>query len=260
MKLKIGIIGFGNMGKAFALALKKEQKSHIFVYDKDRRKYQGIQGFKFSGNIKELAQKVDIVILAVKPQDLAQFLKQFGECLKTKLLISIAAGITFNFFQKYIKKPRLIRAMPNLAAKIKSSVSFICKGEFAAEKDLTIAKKIFLSIGEVIVTKENRLNEVTALSGSGPGYVFYFMDSIYKAALKLGFNKKDARKTITQVFLGASKLAKESKEDFQTLVKGVASKHGTTEAALKVFEQNKIKKTIENALDAACKRASEMAK
>jgi len=260
MKTRVGIIGFGNMGRAFALCLYKSQKS-VLVYDKDPKKYLGVKNISFSKDIKALLESCDVVIFAVKPKDFQGLLARFGEYLSARhLLISIAAGIPADFFNKFINKPRVIRAMPNLAANVNESVTFISKGRFANKKDLETARKIFLSAGEVIVAKESDLNKVTALSGSGPGYVFYFMDAIYKSALKMGFGQKDARKAVAQIFWGAAKLAKESKSGFDGLVKEVASKGGTTEAALKIFEKGKVKKTVEQALKAAWNRAERIAK
>jgi len=261
MRANIGIIGFGNMGRAFALSLVKSRQKAVLVYEKDPKKRRGAKNIRFSKDIKALAGSCDIIIFAVKPKDFKSLLANSKKYLSGRhLIVSIAAGIPTDFFNRFIKKPRVIRAMPNLAANVKASVTFLCKGKFAKKKDLETAKKIFLSAGEVIVAEENRLNKVTALSGSGPGYVFYFMESIYKSALKMGFKPQDARKAVAQVFWGAAKLAKESKSSFGGLVKEVASKGGTTEAALKIFQSRKLDKIIAEGIKSARKRAEKLSK
>jgi pyrroline-5-carboxylate reductase len=259
--LKIGIIGFGNMGSALGETLKGKIKK-IFVYDKDRKKTKNIKNLNVCKNIKELMKNAKIIILAIKPQDIEKFLKENKKYFLNyqPLLISIAAGITTNFFEKRIANIKVIRVMPNLAVKVKKSVSFLCKGKFSSYQDLKIAKEIFSLAGEVLIVKENLIDRATALSGSGPGYVYYLMDCILKTALKLGFKKEEAKKLILFTFLGATKLAENSYKDFDVLVKEVASPKGTTEAALNIFKKKKLEKIIEEGIRSAYKRAREISK
>ena len=248
------------MGRAIAGSL-FSKRDVIYVYDKDKKKTKGTRG-RVLDTLKELLSKSDIVVLAIKPQDIKDFIAYARSYLiKRKiLLISIAAGMPTYFFEKEIGKVRVIRVMPNLAAKVKETVSFICRGRFASKKDLETAAGIFKNIGIVFTVKESFLDKATSISGSGPGYIYYFMDSMIQAAIGLGFQKKTARKMIQQTFLGAVKLALESKEDLQVLVKNVASRGGTTEAALGVFKNNKFPDVIKKAVNAAYKRAKELSK
>jgi len=258
--LNIGIVGFGNMGRALAYALLDGTEGCISIYEKDKKKIKGLKNLLISENAKELIETADVVILAIKPQDIKKFLKEtkYYFLNKKPILISIAAGIPTYFFERYVKQIRVIRVMPNLAAKVRESISFICKGKFAKNKDLEIAKRIFRYVGEVIIIKEGFLNKVTSISGSGPGYVYYFMDCLYKSALELGFQKKIAKRMVEQTFRGAIKLAKLSGKDFNLLVKAVASPKGTTLAALKIFKKRKLKGIIASAVNAAHKRAKEL--
>ncbi len=261
-KIKIGIIGFGNMGSSCAVAFNKKTQYEVFVYDLDQRKKIKAKNFLVTKNTNELITKSEIIILAVKPQDLDSFLKQNKELLlkEKPLLVSIAAGIPISWFQGRLLGVRIIRVMPNLAAKVEESLSFISKGKNAKKTDLINVIKIFSCIGRVIVTSEKYLDKATGVSGSGPGYVFYFMDSMYQGALKLGFTKEEAKTMVIQTFLGAAKLAKASKEEFKTLIDSVASKKGTTESALKVFKIRKLNQTIAKGMNNACKRAKEISK
>lgn len=261
-KKTIGILGFGNMGRAIGVALSScHQGFQVLAYDKQKSKLSKIRGIRKSSCIKDLVKKSDVVIIAVKPQDIAKVLESTKETfLKSKsLLVTIAAGVEIGTFTKVFKGARVIRCMPNLAAIVGESMSFIAASKSCKKADILLAKNLFSCIGEVIVTKESMLDKVTAVSGSGPGYIFNFMDGIYKAALKLGFKKADAKNMVLQTFLGSVVLAYASGDDFQGLVKKVASKKGTTEAALKVFKKSAQEKVIEQAVKAACKRAGQLA-
>ena len=261
-KIEIGIIGFGNMGHSCAAALKAGNQYKIFIYDKDKKKTQKVKGFYLLQSTPQLIAAAGIVILAIKPQDIGEFLTQNKEHLlkKKPLIISIAAGISTSRLEKSLENLRVVRAMPNLAARVKKSISFLSGGKFAKKSDLEIAKKIFSCVGEVVVIKEKYLDKVTGVSGSGPGYVFYFMESMYQGALKLGFTKNNAKKMIIQTFLGAAKLAEEPGEEFKSLIAGVASQKGTTEAALKVFTALKVDKAIVKGMESACQRAGKISR
>jgi len=261
-EMKIGIIGFGNMGEACARALAEKCKVCVFIYDKDRKKTRNKKNFCICRNIEELIKNVEVVILAIKPQDAGDFLIQAKAHLlqKSPLFISILAGISTKAFEKHLGGVRVIRVMPNVAAKVKESVSFICKGKFSKKGDLKIAEEIFSSLGETIEVKESYLDKVTSISGSGPGYIYYFMDCLYGSAITLGFSKAIARKMVINTFLGAASLAKAGGSDFKTLIKQVASKGGTTQAALEVFEKNNLKSLINKAVGAAHLRAKQLSK
>ncbi|MBP7088868.1 MAG: pyrroline-5-carboxylate reductase [Candidatus Omnitrophica bacterium] len=262
-KVKIGIVGFGHIGEVLAISLAKEQKFIVSAYDKDRQKQKKISKtfkVKIAKDVETLVNFNDVVILAVKPQDLLNFLKTSRHIFLTTrpLIISIAAGFPLNLLQKHLFKTRLIRVMPNLAAKVKESISFICGNNYATKKDLLLAKSIFSSVGEVFLVKEYLMNKLTGLAGSGPGYIFYFMNAIYKAALVLGFPNKTAQNITKQIFRGAVKLGETSAKDFEILLEEVASRGGTTEAALQVFQKNKLDQIIIKGVKKASHRAEEI--
>lgn len=260
-KLKIGVIGTGNMGKAILSALRSQSSYSLFAYDIDREKLKSLPSkIKIIKDNKTLISLSQIIILAIKPQDINSFLYAYKDSLKKyrPLIITIAAGVGTRKFEKYAKLA-VVRVMPNIAAKVKASISFISPGKYAKHSDLMVTKNIFSSVGETIVVKESFLDKVTSISGSGPGYIYYIMDVFYKRALKFGFNKREARKMVLMTFLGAVKLAI-SEEDlvFQMLVKQVASPKGTTEAGLKVFRERNLEEIIDQAVISAYKRAREL--
>jgi len=220
----------------------------------------------FSSN-KELVRQADIIILAVKPQSIKGVLKEVSgrthgsAPTQGKLFISIAAGITIKSIEKFLGgKTAVIRVMPNTPALINAGISVLAKGRYAKTNHLNKARKIFLSVGKVIIMKENKINAVTAISGSGPAYFFYLVECLIKTGVKLGLKKKDARALAIETALGSVKLIKASKLSAQELRKRVTSKGGTTEAAFKVFKKNKLDSIIEAAVKSAAKKSKELSK
>lgn len=258
---KIGIIGVGNMGQSLAIALRDKKIGKVHIFDCNQSKMKLLKGFCCCKNTQEVIQKSDILIIAIKPQDINALLfenKTFFQRKKNLLILSIAAGISTEYYERKLPHLRVIRVMPNLAVQINESVSFICKGLFAKNSDVLLAKKIFLSVGTVFVVNEKYINAATAISGSGPGYIYFFMNAFYKAALMLGFSSTLAHGIVLQTFIGAAKLAAQSGKEFQTLMDNVASSRGTTQAAFTVFEHQKLSQIICEGVTAANRRACEI--
>lgn len=256
-KLKIGIIGFGNMGSSFYKAIAASGSYRVCVYDKLKKKTRGICACR---SIEELITLSEVIILAIKPQAVSKFMFTWAESFAKRniLLLSIAAGVSTETLESYAKRLKVVRVMPNLCAQVLESVSFLAKGKAARGSDLAKAKKILSYMGRAIVCQESYMDKATAISGSGPGYVFYFMSAVYKAALGFGFSCQQSREIVSQTFYGAALTAKASKKDFEALMKAVASKGGTTQAAFKVFRSQGLDKIIINAVKAAHKRGQEL--
>jgi len=203
-------------------------------------------------------QRADVLVLAVKPQDAKAALAsiQVGK----QLVISIAAGITLEALSRWLGGHRkLVRCMPNTPALIGAGITGLYALPGVSEEERGKADAILSSAGEVVwVAEERLLDPVTAVSGSGPAYVFWFIEQLAASAEKLGLEKNTALKLALHTVLGAAKLAASSSESPATLRKNVTSKAGTTEAALKVFDEEKIAERFARALEAASKRASEL--
>jgi pyrroline-5-carboxylate reductase len=261
-KTTVGIIGWGNMGAALGTALADRKRWRVVVYDKDKRKASLARKVSVSKNINHLLHNSEVVVLAVKPQDMEQLLVAVKAAVlkNNPLVITIAAGIPTVFYESRIKGLRIMRVMPNLAAKVRESISFISRGSYCSANDVKLAKDIFSAVGEVILVSEEFMDKVTSITGSGPGFVFYFMNAIYQAALSLGFNDSEARQMTLQTFWGATKLAKTAQKDFAALVTSVASPKGTTEAGLNIFKKKKLDVIIADAVRRAYKRAKEISK
>lgn len=270
--MRIGIIGFGNMGMAIAERIKSEYP--ITVFDKERNKTKDLKEIKVSNSVKDLVINSDTVILAVKPQDFSGILEEIKDCIKEKLVISIAAGIETGYIEKTLKGVRVIRAMPNLGAKIGESVTCICKGRFALDKDLEFVQKLFNYLGKTRKIEERKMNAVTAISGSGPGYIFYFLETnsidplnvtpeikddivvdLKEAALGVDLSLEEAEFLAVNTTESSISLAAVANVPPAELKKQVASKGGTTEAGLKVLESGG---SWSEAARAALKRAEEL--
>lgn len=257
-KLKrVGIIGFGNMGSACAEAIAFSRDIEVLVYDKKCIRIKKNVRLKKTKTAAELILKSQVVILAIKPQDLNQFLKDNCEViLKSQpLLISILAGVPLKRIESSLSGIKVIRVMTNLAVKVKEALTFMAPGKLIDKADLKKADYIFSLMGKVTECREVSLDKLTALSGSGPGFVYYFMDSFYKEAMKIGFKNSEAKEITVKIFQGAAKLALESGQDFSQLLRLVASPQGTTEAGVSFFDKNKVSKHISEGIAAAYQRA-----
>lgn len=263
---KIGIIGCGNMGEALFSRLSDilEKSTKLMVSEQDAARREVIQDkYKIIVEIDNnvVVKYSDVIILAVKPKDFDSVLKEEVCCgiSKNKLLISVAAGITTRYIESVVGKDvPVVRAMPNMAAVIGEAISAISAGRAAGLEHMKMAGEIFSTIGEAIVVDEKLMDAVTAVSGSGPAYFFYFVEALIEGARALGLDAGTSRRLVLKTALGSSKLLEALKEDPAALRKKVASKGGTTEAALTVFETKKLKNIVKGALGKACKRSKEL--
>lgn len=254
-KFKLGIIGAGVMGKIFIdrlLKTKTLNKSQILV---SRR----------SDGKKALVAKAQILILAVKPQDFAKLADELVQARvkPLTLIISIMAGIDIWTIQKSLNIKTVVRAMPNLPAKVGKGATVWKASSRVTQKQKAEAKQILQSLGvEIEVKQEKMIDLATAVSGSGPAYVFLFQELLAQAGQSLGLPKKLAQKLALQTFWGAVSLQRESESgiDPQILRKQVTSKAGTTQAALEVFKNKNLNKIFVQALRVAFKRSQELKK
>ncbi|MBI5047729.1 MAG: pyrroline-5-carboxylate reductase [Deltaproteobacteria bacterium] len=266
-KKTIGFIGAGNMGEALIKGLigsKKITPAQILVADKVKERLAYIaehyEAKVFTKNF-EVAKGADIIILAVKPNDIKAALEEIGSDLnKGKLLISIAAGITMDFILGNLPHAvPLIRVMPNTPALVLEGAIGICPGEGVSKEDRDIAVAIFEAVGKVVlIENEELMDAVTGLSGSGPAYVFLILEALSDAGISVGLSRKIANLLAIQTVLGAAKLAMESGKHFGELKDMVTSPGGTTIAGIEKLEQGSIRATIIKAVEAATKRSKEL--
>ncbi|MDP8265455.1 MAG: pyrroline-5-carboxylate reductase [Candidatus Aceula meridiana] len=262
MMREIGIIGGGNMGEAILAAIRKSYCVSVCEASRKRQKYlQKTYRIKIQ-DLATLAKSCSVLILAVKPQSMSEVLNELKTLIKKNtLVISIAAGITTQYIEKKLTgKVRVVRTMPNLPAQIQMGMTALCKGKKAMSTDLKIAAGIFNKIGATLVVKEIQMDAVTAISGSGPGYVYFFMEQMIAAAMSLGLSKKVAKEFVIKTIGGSVCLALVKGEDAASLLEKVTSKGGTTQAALDVFKKKKFASIMREATKAAAQRAKKLSR
>ncbi len=262
MKKTIGIIGGGNMGEALIKGLQKSSRIFVAEADQARAAYLKKRYRLRVADTNTVIKESSVLILAVKPQDMSAVLEEIKSCTFGKPIISIAAGLTTKFFESKFpnRKLTVVRCMPNIPALIGEGMTAICAGKYASASDLRLAHRIMQSIGQTVTVKESMIDAVTAVSGSGPAYVFLFVELWMAAAGKLGFKEAEAKQLVYQTLLGSAHLLKNSGYDAGTLRAKVTSKGGTTQAAMDVFSKRNLDQIMKDALFAAKKMAKELAK
>jgi pyrroline-5-carboxylate reductase len=256
------------MGEAILsrLAGVVEKSTSIMVseFDAKRRDYlQGKYRMIVETDNNEVVKFADVIIIAVKPKDFEKLLRSEVCCgaSKDKLVISIAAGITTKYIENIIGKDvPVIRAMPNMGALIGHAFSSLSAGSSVKKDDMKLAMEIFALIGDVVEVDEQLVDAVTAVSGSGPAYFFYFIESLYEAAGELRLPPEIAKRLVLKTALGSVKLLHDLKEEPAALRKKVTSKGGTTEAAFKVLERKNVKGVIKAAVKEACKHSKKISR
>ncbi len=261
----IGFIGVGVMGSSIikSLLMKSITSDQICIADKSPDKLAQLKS-QYQIEVKDIAaigNSCNVIFLAVKPQDLADVLNELKRTIQPEtVVISIAAGKTIKFIEDQLQTNNpVIRAMPNTPAQIGKGISAIAAGAKVSGDELKIATELFSTTGEVVVVTEDKIDAVTALSGSGPAYLFYFIEAMVKAGVELGLTDEIATKLAIETISGSAAMLKESNLDAATLRKNVTSPKGTTAAALEVFSNNDLENIIFKAMSAAKNRAQELA-
>ena len=264
---KIAFLGGGNMAEALIkgmLSADVAKSSQMLVADTsaDRREYLRKYGIGIAKSNREAAQEAGIVLLCVKPQAMDSVLGEIASAAdSTKLVISIAAGITISRIEKALTgNPRVIRVMPNTPALVLAGAAAIAAGTNAAQDDLVIAQEIFTAVGRAVVVEEKLMDAVTGLSGSGPAYVFMIIDALSDAGVKAGLPRQLALELAAQTVYGSAKMVLETKEHPGKLRDMVTSPGGTTIEGLHALEKGKLRATLMNAVEAATARSRELGK
>lgn len=278
---KIGFIGAGNMAEAMIGALVNTGQAaarDIYISDIASERVTALAetyGVTPAGDNTEIVAACDIVVLAVKPQVMDEVLGDlgktgaFGSLSDRRLFISIAAGIPISRLEGFIytghpdadkKRMPIVRVMPNTPALVGAGMSGMCANAFAEPSDIETAKNLLSAMGRVIVFEEEKMNAVTAVSGSGPAYGFYLLEAMIEAGRNLGLNRSEASELAQTALSGALALVDHQKETPESLRARVTSPGGTTEAAIRVLEKNNVKDAFMDAIAAAAQRASQISR
>jgi pyrroline-5-carboxylate reductase len=262
----IGFIGAGNMAGAMIKGIIESRcYGHEDIYISDKRR-EAVEELVLRHRVKgcrdnnELMAICRTVVLAVKPQNMKEMLAGIrGDVTGEHFLISIAAGIPLDMIRSAIEKRAfLARAMPNTPALVQSGITAICFGEGVGEELIEKAKRIFDSVGRSVVLPESLIDAVTALSGSGPGYIFRLMEAMTQAGVEVGLDKGTSRLLVIETFMGAARLAMISERPLSELREMVTSPGGTTAAGLAVMEEADVAGIIRRTIRVAAERAKEI--
>lgn len=257
----IGFIGGGNMAEALIRGLIKEGKKNIIVSDviDERRRYlENCYGVKTTPSNKEIVNSSEIIVIAVKPQNIKEVLEEIKDFVTEKhTVVSIAAGIPISLIQKYLKTDKLIRAMPNMAAIVGEAITVLALCECLEMKVVAPVRDIFMSVGKVITLPEHFMNYVTAISGSGPGFLCYIVEELINVVTEFGFSEDIARELVIQTFIGTAKLLDSGLPPDKIRYK-VTSPGGTTAEGLKILSDGTLETILRKTLQAASNRAKEL--
>lgn len=263
---KIAFIGGGNMAEAIMRGLLREDVGVGICVAEISMKRRDELTAKFPNvriveDVAEAAAWGEVVVLAVKPQHAASVLDHLEQAVTPqKLVISIMAGITTAKIEENLAPGcRVIRSMPNTPALIGAGATAVCGGRKSSESDLDLARQIFSLTGSAVCVDEKQMDAVTGLSGSGPAYVFTFIEALSDAGVKNGLPRDVASQLAAQTVLGAARMVVETGEHPALLKEKVTSPGGTTIAGLHVLENGGFRGVVMNGVEAACNRSRELA-
>lgn len=263
---KIAIIGCGNMGLIYAnsfLKYKITSKENLLLVEKNSARQLSLSAMNI-GKVVTASDKLisdcEIIILAVKPQDFKELAESLKQVVNPNcVLLSIMAGTEISFIQSALNHNYIVRAMSNLPVEISMGMTAFCSSSEISHEKIMLVENLLSTTGRTLYLKdEKQLNAVTALSGSGPAYFFYFMKHLIDAGIKMGLEEHVASILAKQTMLGSFHLINNGNKTLEEYITSVASKGGTTEAALNTFNENNMGETIVNALMNAEKRAEEL--
>ena len=265
-RTNIGIVGGGKMGGALIGGMISGglfPAAAMTVADTDERRLAeltGSYGVNATTDNREAVRGAEIVVLSVKPQNMAEVLAGLaGTVEPATLFISIAAGIATGFIEEKLGNGvRVIRVMPNMPALIGEGAAALCRGAYAGSTDLALARRIFDAVGITVEVEEPLMDAVTGLSGSGPGYAFLIIEAFQEAGVRMGLDPQVALRLSAQSLVGAAKLSLKAEKTPAEYRAMVTSPGGTTLAGLKVLEEGKLRALLSAAVEAATHRSAEL--
>lgn len=260
----IGFIGGGNMAGALIGGLLREQQlpgdMHVVEVDASRRSQLELEfGIRTSAAPDVALAACDVFVLAVKPQQMKEVCAALRSFVRGQLIVSIAAGIRAVDLARWLGTDCIVRAMPNTPALVRLGITGLAALPGTTPAQRAVAERILRAVGSVVwFDDEARLDPVTALSASGPAYVFYFIEALIRAGREMGFSAEQARQLAVETVVGAAHLARDSDEPPEVLRARVTSRGGTTAAAINTMESAGVGAAIVAAVQAACQRAVEL--
>ncbi|MBO7214363.1 MAG: pyrroline-5-carboxylate reductase [Clostridia bacterium] len=262
--MRIGFIGCGKMGGAILRGIngKVVDKEDISVYELNPSIVESLKNDKIDvvSSLSELCKKVEVILLAIKPQDFSSLLNSLKGNVSNKLIITIAAGVKISAIESALGSVKVARAMPNTAAAIGEASSVLCFNSLCDKGDKDFAEKIFNAIGKVVLIGEDLMDEVIPIGGSFTAFEYYFYKGFLESSLKRGVPYETAKKLLVQSIIGSAKMIENDNRPIDDLIKDVCSKGGTTLAGLQAFEDNNLLKIIDDCAVSCANRSKELGK
>ncbi|HUH28469.1 pyrroline-5-carboxylate reductase [Gelidibacter sp.] len=266
--MKVLVIGAGNMGLTYAEGMASSpllKKHKLRIFDTDPKKIETLRQqpqFDVYDRLDDCLPKADLVFIAVKPFHSEELFKTMKPMLHDdQIFVSLMAGVTIETIQNHLDKSKVVRTMPNLPAQVGKGVTSYTASKTVSRIELLMVRNLLDTTGTSIhVVSENFIDASTGISGSGPAYVFYFMQSMLDAARKMGFSEYDSKVLVSNTFEGAIELFNQNDMSPKSWIEKVASKGGTTQAAIDSMDDNNVKQLIQDAAYAAFDRAVELGK
>ncbi|MGC1473646.1 MAG: pyrroline-5-carboxylate reductase [Psychroserpens sp.] len=266
--MKVLVIGAGNMGLTYAEGMAKSSllgKHKLRIYDTDPKKIKSLRKdirFNVFESLEDCLPSADIIFIAVKPYHSDSLFAEMQAMINNQqLMISLMAGVTIETIQQKLEAKKVVRTMPNLPAQVGKGVTSYTASKEVSKVELIMVRNLLDTTGTSIhVATETFIDASTGISGSGPAYVFYFMQSMLEAALKMGFSDYDSKVLVSSTFEGAIALFNDNNISPKSWIDKVASKGGTTQAAIDSMEDNNVRQLIQDAAYAAFDRAVELGK
>ncbi|MBE7707498.1 MAG: pyrroline-5-carboxylate reductase [Cyanobacteria bacterium SIG27] len=262
--VKLGVVGCGKMASAILGGVAKNKfmrADDIYVYDINMdssgvlcREY----GFREAYSLKELVKSTDVILLAVKPFVVGEILAELKEYIDEQLILSILAGVKIKKYTSVLKNSKVIRIMPNTPALVNEGMSAICADNKVTNDELDFAFSLMSNCGKVIKTTEDKIDIITALSGSGPAFYFKIIDLMAKSAAKLGLNPDEALLLSSQTALGSSKMIFENDFNIEQLIKNVTTPGGCTEVGNNVLLNSDIETVFDELIEKTMQKAIEL--
>ena len=264
-RLSIGFIGTGRIAQALISGLSHDPQLVLSGYDKSADSLRSVSllfGVNAEESIESLARDAQIIIIAVKPYQVVEVLAELKSALHGQhLVVSVAAGISTGFIESNCPEgARVIRVMPNTPAFVGEGMTALCKGSRATADDLLAAERIFNAIGKTAIIDESGMDAATAVSGSGPAYMFRIIDSLAEGGEACGLDRETAQLLAAQTMLGAAKMVLSGRKSPEELVREVTTPGGTTEAGLQAMDKRDLRGTLIDTVKAAAARSKELMK
>ncbi len=264
--MKILIIGGGNMGLTYARSFLRSHISsqeNMMILEKSPEKAVELAKQEIGtvyGAPEECFDSADLVIFAVKPQDAPAMFDSIRSLIDNQqVFLSIMAGVKIKTIREGLGVSKVIRAMPNLPAQVGMGMTVFTSSDDVTRIELVTVQNLIATTGKTVYAEDERMiDAATAISGSGPAYVWFFMDAMMRAARQMGFNESEAELLVSQTFLGAIELYNATNFSCEEWIKRVSSRGGTTEAAMASFTDTEVHKDIIAAANAALRRAEEL--